>query len=106
MSLIALGGSRGGAGSFERGTPVILYELKIRLKPFWQRSLLSELFHITSKEHAVYCQKGFPFGIKLTTPCRSLGLAKFLESSLELIDIKVYEPEVRALLGTACNSAK
>ena len=30
-----------------------LYEKRIELQPFWQRSLLHELFNITSKDHAV-----------------------------------------------------
>ena len=43
-------------GRFPHIAPLssILHEKIIELKPFWQRSLLHEIFNITCKEHAVY----------------------------------------------------
>ena len=39
--------------TFTSGYLPILYELSFNLKDFWQRSLLHDLKHISSKDHAV-----------------------------------------------------
>jgi len=54
MSEVSLGvGGLPAARRRGRGLNAISHAKRIRLKPFWQSSLLHELFNITSKEHAV-----------------------------------------------------